>query len=142
MLNPSIVPMDPDPMQLLPFSPPPGTNTMFNISPAELLRISGAQLNDGLRRDDMHPHEQSDSRLYAAFAKRDAKGMAACYHPDIFFRPAFQNLHGEGGQRHVGHAVRARQGPGNHSGQRQADQDGGTATWANYTLSQTWVQGA
>jgi len=43
----------------------------------------------------MHPHEQLIRRFYAAFAARDAAGMASCYHPDIFFSdPAFPSLRG------------------------------------------------
>lgn len=46
-VEPSIVLMDPDLMQFASIWPAAGhPNTMFNISPAELLRISGAQLND------------------------------------------------------------------------------------------------
>ncbi len=33
----------------------------------------------------MHPHETLVRDFYAAFARRDAEGMARCYHPDIFF---------------------------------------------------------
>ncbi|MFY8063069.1 MAG: nuclear transport factor 2 family protein, partial [Usitatibacteraceae bacterium] len=38
----------------------------------------------------VHPNEQCIRRFYAAFANRDADGMAACYHPEIAFSdPAF-----------------------------------------------------
>ena len=33
----------------------------------------------------MHPNEQLIRDFYAAFAKRDATGMAASYHRDIAF---------------------------------------------------------
>lgn len=33
----------------------------------------------------MHPNAELIHAFYAAFAKRDAAGMAACYHPDIHF---------------------------------------------------------
>ncbi|QSQ21656.1 nuclear transport factor 2 family protein [Pyxidicoccus parkwayensis] len=33
----------------------------------------------------MHPHSQLITDFYSAFQKRDAKGMAACYHPDVEF---------------------------------------------------------
>ncbi|MBZ4419252.1 nuclear transport factor 2 family protein [Myxococcus sp. RHSTA-1-4] len=33
----------------------------------------------------MHPHSQLISDFYSAFQRRDAKAMAACYHPDVEF---------------------------------------------------------
>src|SRR6185369_5783873 len=43
----------------------------------------------------MHPHEALIRDFYAAFARRDAEGMARCYHRDIFFTdPVFPRLHG------------------------------------------------
>ena len=87
----------------------------------------------------MHPHEQVIRDFYAAFAKRDAKGMAVCYHPDIFFSdPAFQNLHGE--EASAMWAMLCERGKDLEIilVNAKADQDGGTATWhANYTFSQT-----
>ncbi len=44
----------------------------------------------------MHPHAQLIERFYAAFAERDAEGMARCYHPQVQFSdPVFQQLRGE-----------------------------------------------
>ena len=44
----------------------------------------------------MHPHERLIRDFYAALARRDAEGMARCYHRDIFFTdPVFPRLHGE-----------------------------------------------
>ncbi len=44
----------------------------------------------------MHPHEQCIRDFYAAFARRDAAGMARCYHPDIVFSdPVFRLLKGK-----------------------------------------------
>ena len=44
----------------------------------------------------MHVNEKLIRDFYAAFAKRDASGMAACYHPDIVFSdPAFPMLRGK-----------------------------------------------
>ncbi len=44
----------------------------------------------------MHPHEALVREFYAAFARRDAEGMARCYHDEVFFSdPAFPRLHGE-----------------------------------------------
>lgn len=41
-------------------------------------------------------HTETVTRFYAAFANRDAEGMAACYAPDVHFSdPAFPNLVGE-----------------------------------------------
>jgi ketosteroid isomerase-like protein len=43
----------------------------------------------------MHPHEALVRRFYAAFAARDPEGMAACYHPEVFFSdPMFPRLKG------------------------------------------------
>jgi ketosteroid isomerase-like protein len=43
----------------------------------------------------MHPHEALIRDFYAAFARRDAEGMARCYHPEVFFSdPVFPALHG------------------------------------------------
>ena len=45
----------------------------------------------------MHPHEKLLREFYAAFARRDAEGMAHCYHPDLFFTdPVFPRLRAEG----------------------------------------------
>lgn len=44
----------------------------------------------------MSQETQVITRFYDAFAKRDAEGMAACYHPEVVFRdPAFGELHGD-----------------------------------------------
>lgn len=44
----------------------------------------------------MHPNEALVRRFYACLAARDAEGMAACYHPDVFFSdPVFPRLRGE-----------------------------------------------
>ena len=44
----------------------------------------------------MHANEQLIRDFYAAFAKRDAVNMAACYHTDIAFSdPAFPMLRGK-----------------------------------------------
>ena len=43
----------------------------------------------------MNPNEKLLRDFYAAFAKRDAVGMARCYHPDIFFSDTvFPSLRG------------------------------------------------
>jgi ketosteroid isomerase-like protein len=43
----------------------------------------------------MHPNEALIARFYVAFQSRDARTMAACYHPEIAFSdPAFPDLRG------------------------------------------------
>ncbi len=43
----------------------------------------------------MHPNAQLLESFYQAFQKRDAEGMAACYHPEIWFSdPVFVELRG------------------------------------------------
>ena len=44
----------------------------------------------------MHPNAQLLTDFYAAFAKRDAEGMVACYAKDVHFSdPVFTSLHGD-----------------------------------------------
>jgi ketosteroid isomerase-like protein len=44
----------------------------------------------------MNPNEQLIDSFYSSFQKRDAEGMAACYHNDVTFSdPAFGELHGK-----------------------------------------------
>ena len=43
----------------------------------------------------MHPHETLVREFYAAFARKDAEGMARCYHPEVFFSDTvFPSLRG------------------------------------------------
>lgn len=42
----------------------------------------------------MHPHAQLIERFYAAFARRDWAGMAACYHPEVHFSDEVFDLRG------------------------------------------------
>jgi len=42
----------------------------------------------------MHPHAQLIERFYAAFARRDWAGMAACYHPEVHFSDEAFDLRG------------------------------------------------
>ncbi len=87
----------------------------------------------------MHPNEKLIRDFYAAFAKRDAAGMAACYHRDIAFSdPAFPMLRGK--EATAMWAMLCGRGKdleiilGNVSG----DAEGGRAHWeAKYTFSQT-----
>jgi ketosteroid isomerase-like protein len=44
----------------------------------------------------MHPNAKLITDFYAAFAKRDAEGMVACYAKDVHFTdPVFRSLRGE-----------------------------------------------
>ncbi len=44
----------------------------------------------------MHPNEQLIETFYKCFQKRDAEGMAACYHQDVSFSdPVFPDLKGD-----------------------------------------------
>ena len=44
----------------------------------------------------MHPNAQLITDFYAAFGRRDAEGMVACYAPDVVFSdPVFPNLRGD-----------------------------------------------
>ncbi|APR80557.1 Ketosteroid isomerase-related protein [Minicystis rosea] len=44
----------------------------------------------------MHPNAQLITDFYAAFARRDAEGMVACYAPDVIFSdPVFAHLRGD-----------------------------------------------
>ena len=87
----------------------------------------------------MHPNEALIREFYAAFARRDAEGMARCYHPEVFFSdPVFPKLHGP----HAGDMWRmllARAADLEVTlDEAAADADGGTARWtARYTFSRT-----
>ena len=87
----------------------------------------------------MHAHEKTISDFYAAFAARDAAGMARCYHPDILFTdPAFPALRGaEATAMWSMLCARGKDLRLTVSG-IQANADGGRAHWdAEYTFSQT-----
>jgi ketosteroid isomerase-like protein len=44
----------------------------------------------------VHPNAQLITDFYAAFARRDAEGMIACYAPDVLFSdPVFPDLRGD-----------------------------------------------
>lgn len=87
----------------------------------------------------MHPNAALLTRFYEAFARRDAEGMVACYHPDVDFSdPVFPALHGD--------QARGMWRMLCHRGQDlevvfsgiEADDNSGQAHWeATYTFSQT-----
>lgn len=87
----------------------------------------------------MHPNEQLIRDFYAAFAKRDAVGMAACYHRDnAFSDPAFPMLRGK--EATAMWAMLCARGKDLEIilGDVAGDAEGGRAHWeAKYTFSQT-----
>ena len=87
----------------------------------------------------MHPNEQLIHKFYAAFAKRDAAAMAACYHRDIAFSdPAFPMLRGK--EVTAMWAMLCARGKDLEiiASGISADAEGGRGHWdAKYTFSQT-----
>lgn len=87
----------------------------------------------------MHPNAALITRFYEAFQRRDAKGMAACYHPDIVFEdPAFGRL--TGSDARAMWALLCERGKDLEVTFRDvaADDRKGHAHWdARYTFSQT-----
>lgn len=87
----------------------------------------------------MHPHESLIRDFYAAFARRDAEGMARCYHPEIFFSdPVFQKLRGEAAGDMWRMLLARATDLEVTLDEASADDDGGRAHWtARYTFSKT-----
>ncbi len=87
----------------------------------------------------MHAHAELISRFYQSFSRRDAEGMAACYHPEVEFSdPAFPALRG----RNAGDMWRMLVERGKDLtvewSEVQADDASGSAAWvATYTFSKT-----
>jgi ketosteroid isomerase-like protein len=86
-----------------------------------------------------HPNAALIERFYASFARKDAEGMAACYHQDIIFRdPVFGELRGDRARdmwRML--AARAKNLTIETSG-IEADERAGKARWiATYTFGKT-----
>jgi len=89
--------------------------------------------------DSVHQNEKLIRGFYAAFAKKDATGMAACYHTDVIFSDdVFTMLRGN--EATAMWCMLCARGkdleiiPGDMS----ADAEGGRAHWeAKYTFSQT-----
>ena len=87
----------------------------------------------------MHPHESLIRAFYEAFARRDAEGMARCYHPEVFFSdPVFAGLRGEDAGD-MWRMLLARAGDlAVTLEEATGDAAGGRATWtARYTFSRT-----
>jgi ketosteroid isomerase-like protein len=88
----------------------------------------------------MHPHEKIVRDFYAAFAARDAKAMAQCYHADIAFTdPAFPMLRGpEASAMWAMLTSRAKDDFAIILGDVSTGDDGAYAHWeAKYTFTQT-----
>ena len=91
------------------------------------------------RLPDMHPHEKLVREFYAAFARRDARAMARCYHPEVLFSDAvFPRLHGsDAGDMWAMLLARASDLDVTLE-EASGDADGGRARWtARYTFSRT-----
>jgi len=87
----------------------------------------------------MHPHESLLRQFYAAFAARDAEGMARCYHPDVRFTdPVFPMLAGrEAGDMWRMLLARATDLQVTLD-EARGDEDGAEARWtARYTFTRT-----
>lgn len=87
----------------------------------------------------MHPNEALIREFYAAFARKDAEAMAACYEPDVFFSdPVFPKLRGdEAGDMWRMLLARATDLEVTLD-EASADAEGGRAQWtARYTFSRT-----
>jgi len=87
----------------------------------------------------MHPNESRIREFYAAFARRDAEGMARCYHPDIFFSdPVFPRLHGPAAGDMWRMLLSRAADLEVTLDEASADDEGGRACWtARYTFSRT-----
>lgn len=86
----------------------------------------------------MHPHAELIERFYAAFARRDWAGMAACYHPEVHFSDEVFDLRGgDAGMMWRMLCTTGRDLQIETSG-IAADDAGGRAHWdARYTFSAT-----
>jgi ketosteroid isomerase-like protein len=86
----------------------------------------------------MHPHAELIQRFYAAFAQRDWKAMASCYHPEVHFTDEVFDLHGaDAGRMWQMLCTNGRDLVVEVSG-IEADQIRGRAHWdASYTFSAT-----
>ncbi len=90
----------------------------------------------------MHPHEKLVRDLYAAFAARDAAGMARCYHPDVVFTdPVFPLLRGGEVSAMWRMLTTRAEGFSLELTEAQGDDQGATAHWeARYLFSKTGRQ--
>jgi ketosteroid isomerase-like protein len=87
----------------------------------------------------MHPNAELISRFYLAFQRRDAAGMAACYHPEIEFSdPAFPSLKGREAAAMWDMLITRGKDLELDFRDVRADEHTGSAHWdAHYTFSRT-----
>jgi len=87
----------------------------------------------------MHPHAEVITRFYTAFQRRDAAGMAACYHPEIHFSdPVFPDLRGRDVARMWEMLCRRGKDLTIQFNSVEANDHAGTAQWeASYTFTAT-----
>ena len=87
----------------------------------------------------MHPNETVIREFYAAFAARDAEGMARCYHADVSFSdPVFPMLHGDEAGDMWRMLLSRASDLGVRLDEAHAGDDGAWARWtARYTFSRT-----
>ncbi len=86
-----------------------------------------------------HPNAELIERFYAAFQRRDAEAMAACYAQDIVFSdPVFGELHGEDAADMWRMLTARAQGFSLTFSDVVANDSTGSANWvAHYVFSQT-----
>lgn len=87
----------------------------------------------------MHSHETRLREFYGAFARRDAEGMARCYHPEVFFSDAvFPRLKGPEAADMWRMLLSRAADLEVTLEEASADDEGGRARWtARYTFSRT-----
>jgi ketosteroid isomerase-like protein len=87
----------------------------------------------------MHPNARLIEDFYAAFGRRDAEGMIACYAPDIEFSdPVFTRLRGDEARAMWRMLAERGKDLRVEASRIQADDTSGSAHWdAFYTFSQT-----
>lgn len=89
-----------------------------------------------------HPHAELITRFYAAFARRDAEGMIACYAPDVRFSdPVFPGLDAAAAAAMWRMLTTRGKDLAVVAGGIEADERAGRAHWeATYTYSATGRQ--
>ena len=87
----------------------------------------------------MHPNAELITRFYQAFARRDAAGMAACYHAEVHFSdPAFPELRGAAAAAMWAMLLARGKDLRIETSGIEADDYAGRAHWdATYTFSKT-----
>ena len=86
----------------------------------------------------MHAHAELIARFYAAFARRDWAGMAACYHPEVHFSDEVFDLRGADAAMMWRMLCTTGRDLALEVSSIDADETGGRAHWdARYTFSAT-----